>query len=141
MNKNEPPPDTCDSNFRRISFSTEDQRHTGGVLGKSGQSKATFFSMASLINECIEVHSVSLKGKRAESHPQNTDLQRASSPFPLVTSDITPSGSGGGGGEGNTITISVTMTFKCLTSNLFFAVKIKQQAISFTMSHYAPVVQ
>lgn len=104
--------------------------------GNLGKAKATFFSTASLITECIEVHSVSLKDKRAEPHLQNMDLRRASSLFP--TSDITPRGVKK---KGNTITISMTMTFKCLTSNLFFAVKIKQQVISFTMSHYAPVVQ
>lgn len=40
------------------------------------------FSMVSLINENLEVCSLSLKDKHTESHLQNTDLQRS----PLVTS-------------------------------------------------------
>lgn len=45
--------------------------------------------MASVVNECTEVHRVSLKDKHAELHLQHTGLQRASSPFLIVTSDIT----------------------------------------------------
>lgn len=92
--------------------------------------KAVLFSMASLIKDCIVLHRVRMKEKCAEPHLQTPlDLQRTS--FPISPSTF----------RHNTITISMTVTFKCLTSNLFFAVKIKQQVISFTMSHYAPVVQ
>jgi len=110
--------------------------------GNLCKAKATFFSVVSLINERTEVHSV--EDQRAEPHLRHTAVQRASSPFPLATSDVTLEGgrkrTGGHKGH-NTITTAMTMTFKCLTSDLFFAVKIKQQVISFTMSHYAPVVQ
>lgn len=91
-------------------------------------------SMASLRNECIEVVSVSLKDKNAKSHLQNTDLQ---SICLISHSKSRHYGVGGGKRGSNTNTASKAMTFKCLTSNLFFAVKTKQQVISFTMSQYS----
>lgn len=93
-------------------------------------------SMASLINECTEVVSMSLKDKNAKSHLQNTDLQ---SICLISHSKSRHYGVGGAKRERNTNTTSKAMTFKCLISNLFFAVKTKQQVISFTMTHYAPV--
>lgn len=99
------------------------------------QASAMFFSMASLINECTEVHSVSLKDKHAK-YLQNTDLQ---SICLISPSNFRHNEGEGGKGESNTNTTSKIMTFKCLTSNLFSAVKTKQQVISFTMSHYTPV--
>lgn len=81
-------------------------------------------SMASLRNECIEVVSVSLKDKNAKSHLQNTDLQ---SICLISRSKSGHYGVGGGKRESNTNTASKAMTFKCLTSNLFFAVKTKHQ--------------
>lgn len=91
--------------------------------------------MVSLINERIEVHSVSLKDKHSESHLQNTDLQ---SIYLISPSNFRNNGVGEGKEESNTNTARI-MTFKCLTRNLFFAVKTKQQVISFTMSHSTPV--
>lgn len=95
-------------------------------------------SMASLINECIEVVSMSLKDKNAKSHLQNTDLQ---SICLISHSKSRHYRVGGAKRERNTNTTSKAMTCKCLINNLFFAVKTKQQVISFTMSHYAPVAQ
>lgn len=130
MNKNEPPND----------LKSDSAQRTDVILvmfwGNSCRTKATVFSMASLIDECIAVCSVSLKYKHAEPHLQNTDLQ---SICLISPSDFRHSKAGGEKGESNTNTASKIMTFKCLTSNLFFAVKKKQQVISFTMSHYAPV--
>lgn len=102
--------------------------------GNLCRANAMFFSTVSLINEHTEVCSVSLKDKHAESHLQNTDLQ---SICLISPSNSRHNGVGGGKKESNTNTTKI-MTFKCLTSNLFFAVKTKQQVISFTMSHYAP---
>lgn len=93
-----------------------------------------FFSVVSLINEHIEVFSVSLKDKCTESHLQNLDLRSICliSPSNLRHNRV------GGGKEESNINTTKIMTFKCLTSNLFFAVKTKQQVISFTVSHFAP---
>lgn len=100
--------------------------------GNLCRANAMFFSMVSLINEYIEVYDVSMKDKHTESHLQNTDLQSIS------PSNFRHNRARGGKEESNTDTIKM-MTFKCLTSNLFFAVKTKQQVISFTVSHYSPV--
>lgn len=103
--------------------------------GNLCRANAMFFSVVSLINEHIEVCSVSLKDKCTESHLQNLDLQSICliSPSNLRHNRV------GGGKEESNINTTKIMTFKCLTSNLFFAVKTKQQVISFTVSHFAPV--
>lgn len=75
-----------------------------------------------------------MKAKHTKSHLQNTGLQ---SICLISPSNFRHNGVGGGKEETNTNTTKI-MTFKCLTSNLFFAVKTKQQVISLTMSHYAP---
>lgn len=129
-------PSSCESHCRTIEFSTNLHCHVAGVLGKCGKSQCHIFQHG-FSHKHIKVHGESLKGKCAVPYFQNTDLQRASSQFPLVTSDLTLRRRG----KDNAITIPMTMTFKCLTSNLFFTVKKKPQVISFTMSHCAPVVQ
>lgn len=126
----------------QILGSGDSPQNTKAILmvfwGNLCKANTMFFSTASFINKCTEVHSTSTKGKCAESHLQKISKEHLLN-CPSNSSHNTRMG---GWGEGNnTVITSMTMTFKCLTSNLFSAVKIKQQVISFTMSHCAPGVQ
>lgn len=53
------------------------------IWGNLCKANTTFFSMASLINERIEVHSVSLKDKRAEPHLQDQISKEHVLDFPM----------------------------------------------------------
>lgn len=120
-------------------FKFDSAQNTNVILvmfwGNLCRANAMFFSIISLINEHTEVCSVSLKDKHTESHLQNTDLK---SICLISPSNYRHNGVGRGKKESNANTTRIT-TLKCLTSNLFFAVKTKQQVISFTVSHPAPV--